>query len=101
MGKKLKVNIEYKLDWTYAVEIQKIRKDLDAIELLGATHVDIVPDLEYDCPIVTIQAYVEREETEEDIKLRLKLEEEKKALIEANERQQLMLLKLKYENVKS
>lgn len=100
MGKKLKFKIDYELDWSYSVEIQKIRKDLDALELLGATHVDIVPDLEYDCPVLSIQAYVEREETEDDIRERLALQEKQQALVEAKERQQLMMLKLKYENVK-
>ena len=41
MAKKIKkevrkFKVDYSLEWTYGVEIKKMRKDLDAIEKLGA-----------------------------------------------------------------
>jgi len=63
--------IDYQLNWTYGVEISKIRADLDAIEKLGATHVEINHGLSYDCSYVEIDAYAERLETDKEYKARI------------------------------
>ena len=40
--------IDYKLDWQFTNSIEKIRKDLDAIEKMGATHVLIEANVSFD-----------------------------------------------------
>jgi hypothetical protein len=58
--------VKFDFEWEYGVEISKIREDLDALEKLGATRVDIVADANYDCACISFQGYVEREETDEE-----------------------------------
>jgi hypothetical protein len=59
--------VDYSLDWEYGVEISKLRADLDAIEALGATHVEIESRTSYDCTYVNIEPISERLETDEEI----------------------------------
>ncbi len=90
--------IDYHLEWEYGVTIKQIRYDLDQIERLGATHVDIEAETHWDQSIVTIEAHAEREETDEEYKNRIRKEELKNKEIEKRERTQLKKLKEKYEN---
>lgn len=88
--------IDYTLDWTYGVSISKIREDLDAIEKLGATHVEIEHGVSYDCSYVEIDAYAERIETDEECKQRIDEMNARQAEVKRRELQQLEALKLKY-----
>lgn len=91
------VTIEYPFDWRYGVKISKIREDLDAIEKLGATDIDIELDVDYGSPSMTITARYERLETDEEFKARI----DKIKRIEEEARQRdleiLRRLKSKYE----
>jgi len=69
--------IEY-IGWEDAVEIKKIREDLDRLEILGATHINLWVEYNY----VYSHAEVQRLETNEEYNKRLedikKLKELKK-----------------------
>lgn len=87
----IRTKINYSLDWEYGVEISQMRKDLDAIEKLGATHVEIDGAIIYDDSYVKIEAVSEHLETDEEFELRMsekkrRAEEVKKAELEQFER---------------
>ena len=88
--------VDYSLDWVYEVEISKLRADLDAIEALGATHVEIESCIIYDCSYVTIEPVSEHLETDEEFKARVKREEKRQSEIKRRELEQLDKLKSKY-----
>ncbi len=88
--------VDYSLDWEYGVEIGKLRADLDAIEGLGATHVEIESGISYDCAYVTIEPVSERLETDEEFKARVEEVEKRQSEIKRIELEQLEKLKSKY-----
>ena len=88
--------VDYSLDWEYSVEISKIRADLDAIEALGATHVEIESSIMYDCAEITIEPISERLETDEEFKARVEEVEKRQSEIKRRELEQLEKLKSKY-----
>ena len=92
--RRFKVN--YSLDWDYGVEISKLRADLDAIEALGATHVEIESGISYDCAYVTIESVSEHLETDEEFKTRVEEVEKRQSEIKRRELEQLEKLKSKY-----
>jgi hypothetical protein len=99
MKKKIRrFQIKFDFDWEYGVEISKIRKDLDALEKLGATHVDIETDVRNDCAYMTFAGYVDREETEEEYLKRINLELERENLLKQRELAELKRLKDKYKS---
>lgn len=63
-------DVDYVLDWTYEVSIDDIRKDLDKLEQLGATHIEINSELEYDSAYTSIKAISRRLETDEELNKR-------------------------------
>jgi hypothetical protein len=98
MEKEIKTfKIDYSLDWTYGIEIKKIREDLDAIEKLGATHVDIELYESYGSAYVTINATSERIETDEECLERINKSKLRQEQIKKRELEQLAALKQKYE----
>ena len=88
--------VYYSLDWEHRVEISKLRADLDAIEALGATHVEIECSLSYECTYVTIKPISERLETDEEFKARVEEVEKRQSEIKRRELEQLEELKSKY-----
>jgi len=88
--------IDYSLDWTYGLEIKKLREDLEAIEKLGATHIEIEHGISYDCSYVEIDAYAERLETDEECKARIDEDNKRQQEIKRRELAQLEQLKSKY-----
>jgi hypothetical protein len=73
-----------------------IEKDIEEIEKLGATHVNIQPDVSYDCPITRIDAICRRIETDEEFELRKKEFEAHQEQNRQRELKQLAQLKSKY-----
>ena len=63
--------INYLLNWGDDTPIDKIRRDLDAIESLGATHVDIYYQEMIDCVTLEIDAIKHRKETKNEIAERM------------------------------
>lgn len=90
--------IKYQLDWAYGVEISKIKQDISELEKLGATHIEIEPCPNYDSASVSIDAFVERIETDEEFEDRLMQYNLKKEQERERELAQLKQLKAKYEN---
>ena len=88
--------VDFYLDWTYGVEISKIRKDLDALEAIGATRVDIGLDAGYGDPSISIEAFSERLETDEEFTLRMAQIAERDNLIKERELAELERLQAKY-----
>lgn len=88
--------IDYALDWTYGVEINKIRADLDALEKIGATHIEIEYGISYDCAYVEIDAYAKRLETDEEYKSRIDENLKRQEEFKRRELEQLEKLKRKY-----
>ena len=88
--------VDYPLDWAFEVEISKIRTDLDVIEALGATHVEIEAAMSHDQPYVTIEAISEHLESDQEFADRVKEEEKRQLEIKTSELELLKKLILKY-----
>jgi hypothetical protein len=71
--------IDYKLNWTYGVEISKIKNDIEKLEKLGATHIDIeMNGNNVDELYIEVKASVNRLETDDEYNLRIKKENSSK-----------------------
>ena len=90
--------IEKDLDWTYGIEIKRLREELDRLEKKGATHIDIEPYSNYDSAFVDISAYANRIETDEEFKERIEKEQARQKAIEEREIEQLKKLQEKYQS---
>jgi hypothetical protein len=100
MEKKIKTfEINYDLEWKYGVEISKIREDLDAIEKLGATCVEIDTYQEFGDYYISIVAHVDRLETDEECLKRIEKEQRQIKFNEDREIGQLRKLKEKYPDI--
>ena len=86
--------------WTYGVEIKQLKKDLESLDKLGVTHVDIVAEENWGGASVFIQAYLERLETKEEFKERVDRQKRYDEDQKRKELDQLEKLKAKYENNK-
>jgi len=74
--RKFRVNFDF--DWTYGVEIKKLKEDLETLEKLGVTEIEIEAEDNWGSPSVTIEAFAERLETDEEFKERLRMKEQTK-----------------------
>ena len=88
--------INYSLDWAYGVSIEQLKKDIEELEKLGVTHVEIEPGMSYDCPYVEIDVICRRIETDEEFEQRKKEVEARQAEHRQRELKQLAELKAKY-----
>jgi len=88
--------LEYSLDWTYGIEISELKKDIEELEKLGATHVNIEHGVSYDCSYVRIYAICRRIETDEEFEFRKKEFEAHQEQNRQRELKQLAQLKSKY-----
>ncbi len=91
-----KFEVPFNFDWTYGVTIEKLRKDLDELEKLGVEEIDIHVEEFWGCASVAIEAFIEREETDEEFEERTNKEKQDQEEIKRKELQQLEQLKLKY-----
>ncbi len=89
--------INYNFDWTYGVEISKIREDLNELEKLGATHINIEADMYYESASIEINAVCNRLETIEEAQDRIQKENEYQERVKARDLKRLEELKAKYE----
>ena len=48
-SRKKEFKIDFDFEWEYGVEINKLRDDLDELEKLGATNINIKADIYYSC----------------------------------------------------
>lgn len=88
--------VNYSIDWTYGVSLTQIREDIDALEKLGATSVDIEIYSEYGSDYVGIMAFALREETDEECLAREQMLTAHAEKMKEWELTQLEALKLKY-----
>ena len=88
--------INYSLYWTYGVEISQLKKDIEELEKLGATHVNIEHGISYDCSYVEIDAICRRIETDDEFEQRKKEVEARQEQRKQQELKQLADLKAKY-----
>ena len=86
------------IDWEYRVEISKLKSDIEELEKLGATHVDIRAETDYNDSILNINAFSRREETDNEYEIRINEEQKIKDSFEKQELEYLEKLKSKYEN---
>jgi len=81
MKKKFRIfDVKYNLNWIYSVSIEQIKKDLIALEKMGATHISIEPYETFGEVDVHIEAEARRLETDKEYNERI-LEEQKRELI--------------------
>lgn len=98
MEKKIRdFELDYYLSWTYGIEISRLREDLDALEKLGATSIDIESYSDYGSPSVSIKAIARRMETDKECLERTNKEADARKKAEEFELRQFNALKLKYE----
>lgn len=88
--------VDFNFDWTYGVEIKKLKEDIEALEKLGATHVELESSVSYDTAYITIGAYVNRIETDKEYKARIDKQNQRQEDIKRRELAELEKLKLKY-----
>lgn len=88
--------VEKDLDWNYGIKIEKLRAELDRLEKLGATDIEIEPTESYGSMYVEITAYANRMETDEECKERTGKEQARKDDIARRELEQLRKLQEKY-----
>ena len=88
--------INYSLDWTYGIEISKLREDLNAVEKLGATHIIIEHGVIYECSYVEIDAIARRIETDEEFEERVRQITQRQEEQKRRELQEFERLKSKY-----
>jgi hypothetical protein len=97
MEKRVKrVEVPFNFEWTYGVTIEKLREDLDELEKLGVKEIDIKVDECWGSNSVTIEAFIEREETDEEFQIRLNIENKRQEEIKRRDLELLEKLKLKY-----
>ena len=95
--RRFKVNFDF--DWTYGVEIKKLKEDLETIEKLGVTEIEIEADI-WRTPSVRIEAFTRRLETDEEFSERIRMKEQTKKSFEQMELEQYERLKAKYDTKK-
>jgi hypothetical protein len=94
-------NIPYSFSWTFGVEISEIRTDLDKVEKLGATHINIEYGSSWNAPYCDIEAVNKRVETDEEFNTRKRKENNDKQTQkqrDLKELQRLQNLYKAYEN---
>ena len=92
---KIEVTVDYVFDWSYDTEISQIRKDLDAFEELGATHIEIY-SAEYSR--LNMNSKYTRLETDEEFITRIDKYKSQEEIQRVKDLDQLKKLKEKYEN---
>ena len=102
MKKQIKwIEVDYDFtNWRFGSTIEIMKKELDQLEKLGVTDIEIEAVQEWDVPLLSIKAFVPRQETNEEFNDRINEEKQKENKIRMQELEQLRKLKIKYENEK-
>ena len=90
--------VPFNFNWSYGVSIDQIREDLDKLEKLGVTEIDIEAYDDYGDASIIISAISKREETNLEQQERLNIEKIRLDKQKKYELQQLKLLQDKYKN---
>lgn len=89
--------IPFDFKWTFGTPLEDIKSDIEKLEGLGVTHIDIDSTIYYDCSHVTITAEQVRIETDEEFQKRIDTALRKEEVTKQIELGQLKILKEKYE----
>ena len=95
---EITAKVNYYFDWSYKTRISKIREDLDALEKLGATYINIDPVSAYGEAHVEMTSFCQRFETDQEYEDRLELKEKLSESNKQKELDTLARLKAKYDN---
>lgn len=90
--------VPFYFDWEYAVSIDQIREDLNELEKLGVTNIDIETYDDYGDTSISITAISKREETDLEQQERLNNLKAQQKRQEKYELEQLKKLQDKYKN---
>jgi len=88
--------VKYSLEWKYRVEISQIKKDIEELEKLGATHVELDIEYEYGDSYIGIKALSNRLETDDEYEQRIDKQNKRQEEMKRRELEQLYELKSKY-----
>lgn len=88
--------VDFLFSWDF-VKLKQVRKDIQKLEKMGATHIRISTYREYGDNYVRIEAISRREETEQEKKQRIKSEKELEEKNKQEELKQLEYLRNKYQ----
>lgn len=94
--KEIMSNVYFDFNWTYGVEIKKIKEDLDELEKLGVTDILFKAEEFYGETTVVIEAFTKRIETDEEFKKRIDIENQRQEYIRQRELAELERIKSKY-----
>jgi hypothetical protein len=86
----------FSFDWTYGVELKKIKEDINELEKLGVTEINIEAYDNYGSPSVNIEAFIHRIETDEEFIERFNKQKKQQDETERRELELLEKLKSKY-----
>lgn len=89
-------DVDYHLDWSYSVTIEQIKKDIEELEKLGATRVEIGIYDDHGDSYLDIKAISERVETDEEYQERVDEVKRRKEYEKHRELEELKRLKDKY-----
>lgn len=92
-----KIYVDFNFNWDCGIEISKLRADLDELEKLGATHIDMEANINWDCPELNIKAKYERLETDQEFEERVNKIKQQEVIRKHIELNELDRLKKKYE----
>ena len=92
----IRFKVDFDFNWTYGVEIKKLKEDLDTLEKLGVTEIEIEAEENYGSASVTIEAFINRIETDEECNARINKENQRQEDIKRRELAELEKLKSKY-----
>jgi hypothetical protein len=88
--------VKYSLEWKYGVEISQIKNDIEELEKLGATHVEIDIEYEHGDSYIEIKALSNRLETDDEYQQRIDEQNKRQEDMKRRELEQLEKLKSKY-----
>ena len=88
--------VDFNFEWTYGVELKHLKEDLDTLEKLGVTYIEIETEEIFGDVSITIQAFTNRIETDEEYNERISKEKQHQENIKRRELDELERLKSKY-----
>lgn len=96
--REIEVDIDYPFDWSYSVSVEQMKKDIEELEKLGATHMNISAETFYDDAYLKINPVCIRMENEQEVADRIKKEENEKAIEISRDRAMYEKLKAKFKD---
>ena len=93
---EVREDIGFNLNWTGEAKIAEMKQDLEALERIGATHIEIEAYDNYGSPSLSIQVFKYRMETDDEFAERALIIQRTKERTKQMELGQLEKLKAKY-----